>query len=310
MPSSGLLISWAMPAAQPADGGEPLRVEQLALQVAHARLLVRHGLHTLAPAYLAQGQAAQQHRQGHAAQVERQGRPLPGRARLASNATASRSGSRRRASRDPERTSRPRARTRPFRSASRPRSPAAACRARSFARRVLESAAAPLRLGQAQQQSGRQLHLEAVRGGVPIVPVGQDRREAGAGPARSRLPRAPWARRTPRAPARLPRRPTSRSGVPSGARTARRTTEGWLRSETSSALSAASRSASAAAPCASFERRAMEDDAARNVRLDRTSASVCSRERAWASVSRELARDRFLGRAAPRQCDVPDRRRR
>jgi hypothetical protein len=82
-----------------------------------------------------------------------------------------------------------------------------------------------------------------------------------------------------------PRRPTSSSGVPSGAITARRTTEGWLRSETSRALSAASRSARDSGLPASRVRRAIEEDAARNVRFACMSASVCSSARARLAVS-------------------------
>ena len=76
MPSSGLLISCAMPGGQAAGGGEPLGVEELALQVAHVRLLAGPRLQPLALRDLAHGEEAEQDGQAHRAQVQGERRAI------------------------------------------------------------------------------------------------------------------------------------------------------------------------------------------------------------------------------------------
>ena len=62
MPSSGLLISWAMPAAQAAHRAEALGVEQAPLELAHARFLRRARLEPGAAPRLLHREAAEQNR--------------------------------------------------------------------------------------------------------------------------------------------------------------------------------------------------------------------------------------------------------
>jgi hypothetical protein len=70
------------PRGEPADRGETLGVEELALEIADSRFFVGGRLQPLAPPRLLDGEAAEEHGERHHAEVQRERRPIASRHRL------------------------------------------------------------------------------------------------------------------------------------------------------------------------------------------------------------------------------------
>ncbi len=281
-------------------------MEELAFQLADARLLVGLGLRALALRVLADGESTQHDHEHHRGEVQHQGGPGAGRdrlhegdrLRLGLRALQDERGGRRPA-RGFERDGR----------ANRGLAPGGPAAREGRARGVLQEARAAGHVG-ACPRSRTAMSSVSRR---PFGPAGSlsswratDVVRRGCEGSMA-APSSPVGLAETQSTGTPPRLPISMSGAPRSERSVSRTVSGWLRRKTRSALSAASRSPRAVG-LVPWDRRPRAEEAARNSRLARVSSSTLAtaRPRAWVSAAK--SRVASLSRGPTRRGDAQDPR--